>query len=80
MNWDIMEKEQTDLSISRFMQLTDQEKIIVEALQIDERMDMNQLVRKTQIPFGQLSSLLFDMEMKDLVCSAPGNSYFLSRH
>ncbi|MBR5373728.1 MAG: DNA-processing protein DprA [Paludibacteraceae bacterium] len=80
MNWDIMEKEQTDLSISRFMQLTDQEKIIVEALQIDERMDMNQLVRKTQIPFGQLSSLLFDMEMKDLVCSAPGNSYFLSKH
>ena len=80
MNWDIMEKEQTDQSISRFMQLTDQEKIIVEALQIEERMDMNQLVRKTQIPFGQLSSLLFDMEMKDLVCSAPGNSYFLSRH
>lgn len=80
MNWDIKEKEQTDLSISKFMRLTDQEKIIVEALQIDERMDMNQLSRKTQIPFGQLSSLLFDMEMKDLVCSAPGNRYILSRH
>lgn len=79
MNWDIKEKEQTDLSISKFMQLTDQEKIIVEALQIDEKMDMNQLSRKTQIPFGQLSSLLFDMEMKDLVCSAPGNRYYLSR-
>ena len=43
-------------------------------------MEMNQLARKTAIPFSQLSSLLFDMEMKDLVCSAPGNTYFLPGH
>ena len=49
-------------------------------LQMESRMEMNQLARKTAIPFSQLSSLLFDMEMKDLVCSAPGNTYFLPGH
>ncbi|MBR5695876.1 MAG: DNA-processing protein DprA [Paludibacteraceae bacterium] len=80
MNWDIKEKEHSAMNISRFMQLTEQERIVVEALQMESRMDMNQLVRKTAIPFSQLSSLLFDMEMKDIVCSAPGNIYFLPRH
>lgn len=80
MNWDITEAKQPGINISRFMQLTDQERIIVEALQMGDKMDMNQIVRKTQIPFGQLSSLLFDMEMKDIVCSAPGNMYFLPKH
>ncbi|MBO7429230.1 MAG: DNA-processing protein DprA [Paludibacteraceae bacterium] len=80
MNWDIKEKEHSAMNISRFMQLTEQERIIVEALQMESRMEMNQLARKTAIPFSQLSSLLFDMEMKDLVCSAPGNTYFLPGH
>ncbi len=79
MNWDVKKCAQPSMNISQFMQLTDNEKIIVEALQLNEKMDMNQLTRTTQIPFGILSSILFDMEMKDIVSSAPGNTYFLHK-
>lgn len=79
MNWDVQESNRPAMNITQFMELTDQEKIIVETLQLEEKMEMNQIVRKSQIPFGQLSSILFDMEMKNLVGSAPGNVYFLQR-
>lgn len=79
MNWDVKQNNQPTMSITQFMQLSDNERIIVEALQLNDKMDINQLTRTTQIPFGPLSSILFDMEMKDIVCSAPGNIYFLHK-
>lgn len=78
MNWDVNITTKPNMPLTQFMGLSDREKIIVEALQLEDRMDMNQLVRKTQIPFGELSSLLFDLEMKEIVHNAPGNLYFLS--
>lgn len=80
MNWDITEPKKATLSITQFMELSEQERIIVEALQLEDNMDINGLVRKTQIAFGTLSSLLFDMEMKEILRSAPGNRYFLTPH
>lgn len=78
MNWDVVSPAKQVMNISQFMELSERERIIVEALQLESTMDMNQLVRKTQISFKELSSLLFDMEMKELVRSAPGNRYSLS--
>lgn len=80
MNWDVETPPKRTMNISQFMELTDKEKIIVEALQLEPQMEINQLVRKTQIPYGELSSLLFEMEMREIVHSAPGNLYFLTPH
>lgn len=77
MNWDVSKATHPTINISKFMALSGEQKIIVEALQLSERMEINELVKKTQIPYGKLSSLLFEMEMDDLVRTAPGNVYYL---
>ncbi len=77
MNWDVAKTTHPTINLSKFMSLSGEQKIIVEALQLAERMEINELVKKTQIPFGRLSSLLFEMEMDDLVHTAPGNVYYL---
>ena len=57
--------------------LTEKERMIVNRLEMNGSMQLNVLARELQLPMSDLSSLLFDMEMKDIVASSPGGMYGL---
>lgn len=77
MNWDQKAHKKEAVQLSLFMDLTERERLVVQVLEIEGRMQVNQMVRKLQLPMNELSSLLFDLEMKDVVCSFPGGVYGL---
>ena len=79
MNWDEQQesKGKVPVAISTLLNLTEKERLVVSALEIEDKMQVNHLSRKLQISMGELSSLLFEMEMKDLIISMPGGIYSL---
>ncbi len=78
MNWDQNVRKKEAVQLSLFMDLTERERLVVQALEIEGRMQVNLMVRKLQLPMNELSSILFDLEMKDVVCSFPGGVYGLN--
>ncbi len=78
MNWDQKTQKKEAVQLSLFMDLTERERLVVQALEIEGRMQVNLMVRKLQLPMNELSSILFDLEMKDVVCSFPGGIYGLN--
>lgn len=78
MNWDQKTHKKEAVQLSLFMDLTERERLVVQALEIEGRMQVNLMVRKLQLPMNELSSILFDLEMKDVVCSFPGGVYGLN--
>jgi len=60
-----------------FIDLTDEEQSIVQALQSSDGKAVNQLSIETNISIGQLSALLFNLEMKGLVKMMNGGMYRL---
>ncbi len=79
MNWDKKEPKKQPIQLSLFMELSENERLVVQALEIDGKMQLNTLARKLQMSIGALSPLLFEMEMKDLLTSYPGSVYELKR-
>ncbi len=77
MNWD--DKNEGTLQLSLFSELSENEQKIVDLIQSEGAMQVNILSRKSQMPINQLSSLLFEMEMKGIVISMPGNVYDIIR-
>ena len=77
MNWERNKEEKDPIQLSLFMDLSERERLVVQALEIEGKMQLNALSRKLQMPVGELSSILFEMEMKDLVVSEPGGVYGL---
>lgn len=79
MNWDAEQesKGKVPVAISTLLNLTEKERLVVSALEIEDKMQVNHMSRKLQISMGELSSLLFEMEMRDLVMSLPGGVYTL---
>lgn len=61
-----------------FQELSDEERRIISALQKCDGKASNQISIETNIPIGQLSGLLFSMEMKGLVKMMTGGMYRLS--
>ena len=61
-----------------FPELSDDERLIVNALRNKDRMQLNILSVSTGIPAGKLSGLLFTMEMKGFVRMIPGGMYRLN--
>ena len=60
-----------------FPELTAEEQAIVRLLQQTNDLQLNILSVKTNIPIGQLTALLFQMEMKGIVRPLAGGTYHL---
>ena len=57
--------------------LNDTEKIIVEILKTNGNLSKEQICLKKPMPIGQMSELLFNLEMNGVLKSLPGNKYEL---
>ena len=81
MGWQTDAKRQQlqTLGIERsiFPDLNDEEQKIVSVLNEFGDFQLNQLSVKTNIPIGQLTALLFQMEMKGVVRPLAGGTYHL---
>ena len=60
-----------------FPDLSPEEQAIVNLLQQTNDLQLNELSVKTGIPIGQLSALLFQLEMKGVVKPLAGGMYHL---
>ena len=61
-----------------FPSLSDEERLVADALRDKDRLQLNMISVATGISVGTLSGLLFTMEMKGLVRMLPGGMYRLS--
>lgn len=81
MGWqtDAQLQQAKDAGIERtlFLNLSDDEQAIVEVLDQLGDQQLNVLSVKTNIPVGELTSILFQMEMKGVVRSLAGGNYHL---
>ncbi|MCR4958511.1 MAG: DNA-processing protein DprA [Prevotella sp.] len=62
---------------SLFPALTDDERLVVQALDTDGDQQLNILAVKTNIPIGSLTALLFQLEMKGVIQPLAGGTYHL---
>jgi DNA processing protein len=60
-----------------FPSLTPEQSVVVGALQHDNDQQLNLLSVKTNLPMGQLSALLFELEMLGMVRPMAGGTYHL---
>ncbi len=60
-----------------FPDLTEDERRIVEVLQRNNDLQLNMITIKTNLPVGQVTALLFALEMKGVVRSMAGGTYHL---
>ena len=83
MGWQMdakLRQAQTDgIERSMFPELSDEEQKIARILDEFGDFQLNQLSVKSNIPIGQLTALLFQMEMKGVVRAMAGGSYHLLR-
>ena len=83
MGWtdDIHHRQQLSEGVQQefFADYTEEEQRILRALSEDDSMQINILAVKTNIPIGQLSSLLFSLEMKGAVQMLVGGKYKIRR-
>ncbi|MBR4130058.1 MAG: DNA-processing protein DprA [Bacteroidaceae bacterium] len=83
MGWtdDIQHKKQLSEGIQQelFADFSEEEQIVLKALAKDDSKQINVLSVETNIPVGQLSSLLFSLEMKGAVQMLVGGKYKIRR-
>ena len=81
MGWQMdrqLQKAQADgIERNMFPELSDEEQKIARILDEFGDLQLNQLSVKSNIPMGQLTALLFQMEMKGVVRTLAGGSYHL---
>lgn len=62
-----------------FVEMSDTEQKIADALSKESKaMHIDELAIETTIPMHELSSILFEMEIKGIISSQPGNMFRLS--
>ena len=83
MGWtdDIQHKKQLSEGIQQelFADFSEEEQLVLKALAKDDSKQINVLSVETNIPVGQLSSLLFSLEMKGAVQMLVGGKYKIRR-
>ena len=84
MGWtnDVQHRKQLSEGIQQELfanNFTDEEQLVLQALARDDSKQINVLAVETNIPVGQLSSLLFSLEMKGAVQMLVGGKYKLMR-
>lgn len=77
MNWEEGKEDNPAARKVSYTNLSEKERLIVGRLETNGDMQLNALARELQLPMSDLSSLLFDMEMKDIVTPSPGGMYGL---
>ena len=69
--------KQAGIALDLFPELSENERLVVKLLQKMNDLQLNIISVKTGIPIGQLSSLLFNLEMKGIVKPYAGGTYHL---
>lgn len=77
MQWQTVSKQSETIERQLFPELTSEEQQIVSLLQQTNDLQLNILSVKTNIPIGQLTALLFQLEMKGIVKPLAGGTYHL---
>lgn len=62
-----------------FIELSDDEKIVVEQLRLAEKVHLDALINATKISTSKMAMILLELEMKGVLRSLPGNNFRLSR-
>lgn len=74
--WD-KSKQKTPRQTIMFSELSEQEKIIVNILQKNEKAAIDLICRESKMTMNQVSALLLEMEFKDLIIQLPGKAFVL---
>lgn len=77
MGWQTIAKRPQSVERQLFPNLTSEEQQIVALLQQNNDLQLNIISVKTNIPIGQLTALLFSLEMKGVVRPLAGGTYHL---
>ena len=81
MRWEndvlLQQAQQQGIERQLFPELTIEEKKVVDTLSLTNDLQINMLSVKTNIPIGNLTAILFNLEMKGAVKSLPGGIYHL---
>lgn len=73
----LQKAKENGIERSLFLDLTDEEKLVVDVLGQCGDLQLNQLSVKTNITIGQVTALLFQLEMKGVVRPMAGGNYHL---
>lgn len=81
MNWDnialLNKAKEKGIERELFPTLNDNEQQVVEALKKHNNLQINMLLAQTSLSIGELSAVLFELEMKGIVRAMAGGSYHL---
>ena len=77
MGWQTLKQEPEAIERQLFPDLTPQEQQVVSLLQQTNDLQLNMISVKTNIPIGQLTALLFSLEMKGIIRPLAGGTYHL---
>lgn len=77
MGWKNMQQKTEVVERQLFPELSDEEQQIVNLLEQTNDLQLNIISVKTNLPIGQLTALLFQLEMKGVVKSLAGGTYHL---
>ncbi len=79
MGWEVASPAKKLAEPELFVQLSPEEAAIVECLKKEDSMQINRISIETNIPFHQVSAILFELELKGLVAVLGGARYRLLR-
>ena len=77
MGWKTVQQKSETIERQLFPDLTPQEQQVVSLLQQTNDLQLNIISVTTNIPIGQLTALLFSLEMKGIVRPLAGGTYHL---
>ncbi len=77
LNWDIDQKPKAVHQTELFVDLNDEEKIVVENLKSLQKTEIDPLALSCKIPTSKLSTILLNLELKGLVRPLPGKQFEL---
>ena len=79
MGWQTVQQKPETVERQLFPDLTPEEQQVVSLLQQTNDLQLNMMSVKTNIPIGQLTALLFSLEMKGIIRPLAGGIYHLLR-
>jgi DNA processing protein len=77
MRWQTMQQQPEAIERQLFPDLSPEEKLVVSLLQQTNDLQLNIISVKTNMPIGQLTALLFQLEMKGVIRPMAGGTYHL---
>lgn len=79
MNWNLEAKKPKVIQPELFIDLSQEEKTIVNYLKNQGKQTMDDIARNTNIPIQKLSNTLFQLEMKGVVFPSPGKLFSVEK-